>query len=64
MHSFLPNTPKWQHFLSIGTTATPSLLHGRQVRDTWRLEDGTAITLRAARSSDGALIQELVQGAN
>jgi RimJ/RimL family protein N-acetyltransferase len=36
---------------------------GRQtVRDTWRLRDGTAVTLRAARANDGELIQQLVRG--
>ena len=32
------------------------------VRDTWRLRDGSAVTLRAARANDGELIQQLVRG--
>jgi len=33
-----------------------------EVHDTWRLADGTAVTLRAARESDGELLQEFIRG--
>ncbi|OWW18990.1 GNAT family N-acetyltransferase [Noviherbaspirillum denitrificans] len=38
---------------------TPS---SREVHDTLRLKDGTAVILRAARIDDGELIQDLVRG--
>lgn len=45
----------WKHYLPFRPAA-------REVHDTWRLADGTPVTLRAARPDDGELIQELVRG--
>lgn len=56
MHSLLPSLHRWMHYLGISAPLA------REVRDTWRLRDGTPVTLRAARASDGALIQDLVHG--
>jgi acetyltransferase len=33
-----------------------------EVRDSWRLQDGTTVSLRPVRAEDGLLIQELVRG--
>lgn len=56
MRSFLPALLNWKQFLPLG--------HGiaREIRDTWRLSNGTAVTVRASRSDDGPLIQALVRG--
>ena len=56
MRGLLPLSFNWKHTLPFGQPAT------REVRDTWRLWDGTAVTLRAAGPGDGALMQELVRG--
>lgn len=56
MRKLLPLAFNWKYFLPLGHHATPG------VRDTWRLWDGTAVTLRAAGADDGALMQELVRG--
>ncbi|WP_420473127.1 GNAT family N-acetyltransferase [Noviherbaspirillum sp. ST9] len=46
----------WKQLLPFRSPAS------REVHDTWRLKDGTAVTLRAARTDDGELIQALVRG--
>lgn len=55
MLSYLPALLKWKQYLPLGRVE-------RELRDTWRLPEGTAVTLRASRSDDGPLIQELVRG--
>lgn len=56
MLSLLPFRPGWKQFLPFrGATS-------REVRDMWRLNDGTPVTLRATRADDGELIQSLVRG--
>lgn len=56
MFSLLSFPPDWKHYLPFRTA--PS----REVHDTWRLVDGTTVTLRGARADDGELIQEFVRG--
>jgi RimJ/RimL family protein N-acetyltransferase len=56
MLKLLPFSRDWKHYLPFVTAAS------REVHDTWRLRDGTAVTLRGARADDGELIQELVRG--
>lgn len=56
MRNLMPYLLQWRPSLSVSGAAK------REVRDTWRLRDGTAVTLRAANASDGPLIQELVRG--
>lgn len=50
----------WKSHLRFGSS--PSALQTGEVRDTWRLRDGTAVTLRAVRQEDGVSIQEFVRG--
>lgn len=56
MPSLLQSLLQWKQTLGI---IAPS---AREIRDTWRLRNGTPVTLRAARASDGTLIQDLVHG--
>ena len=56
MLSLLPFPIGWKQLLPFRSPST------REVHDTWRLKDGTAVTLRATRADDGELIQELVRG--
>jgi len=56
MFNLLPFPLDWKHVLPF--RIAPS----REVHDTWRLMDGTVVTLRGARADDGELIQELVRG--
>jgi RimJ/RimL family protein N-acetyltransferase len=48
--------------LSAARLAAPTSLQASLSADTWRLADGATITIRAARSDDAALMQELVRG--
>ncbi|HJV84327.1 MAG TPA: GNAT family N-acetyltransferase [Noviherbaspirillum sp.] len=59
MWSFLPFPRCWKQTLRASTPASglPSALH-----DSWRLRDGTTATLRAARESDGEMMQAFVHG--
>lgn len=52
----------WKNYLPFGLGATSSAIATGEIQDSWRLKDGTAITLRAVRQADSALIQELVSG--
>ena len=56
MFSLLNFPRDWKQLLPFRPPST------REVHDTWRLKDGTPVTLRAARADDGELIQELVRG--
>lgn len=55
MRSFLPVLQHWTQ--QLGFIPPTSGVH-----DTWRLRDGTAVTLRAARVDDDVLIRQLVRG--
>jgi GNAT superfamily N-acetyltransferase len=61
MFGFLSLPLSWKNFLPF-SVGQPFTGETQEVRDTWRLKDGTAVTLRATRSDDGPLIQALVQG--
>ncbi|HEY0847769.1 MAG TPA: GNAT family N-acetyltransferase [Noviherbaspirillum sp.] len=56
MRSFLPVLLHWTQ--QLGFVQPPA----SEVHDTWRLRDGTAVTLRAARVDDDVLIRQLVRG--
>lgn len=56
MRSLLPFPLDWKQYLPFRATSA------REVHDTWRLPDGTPVTLRASRADDAGLIQELVRG--
>jgi RimJ/RimL family protein N-acetyltransferase len=56
MGKLFPLPLDWKQYLPFGSTAS------REVHDTLRLRDGTAVTLRGARADDGELIQQLVRG--
>jgi RimJ/RimL family protein N-acetyltransferase len=58
----IPHMPIWKQYLPFGHGGTPSALRTRKVHDTWRLRDGTMVTLRAARADDGPLMQDLMHG--
>ncbi len=62
MRGLLPFAFNWKQYLPFGLNGSHPTRHDGEVRDTWRLQDGTAVMLRAARRDDGALIQELVDG--
>lgn len=55
MRSLMHLLPDWRHALLLRPHAP------RNVRDTWRLADGTPVTMRASRPDDGALMQEFVR---
>ncbi|RZI43635.1 GNAT family N-acetyltransferase [Herbaspirillum sp. HC18] len=55
MRSLLPIPLDWKHYLPFRPAAP------REVRDTWRLADGTPVILRASRTDDGELIQHLIR---
>ncbi|HYD61900.1 MAG TPA: GNAT family N-acetyltransferase [Noviherbaspirillum sp.] len=55
MFNLLPLPLDWKFTL-------PFRMPAREVHDTWRLVDGTMVTLRGARADDGNLIQDLVRG--
>jgi acetyltransferase len=46
----------WRQYLQTGMRAP-----AKDVDDSWRLADGTAIRIRAVRAGDGALLQDLVK---
>ncbi|WP_292938154.1 GNAT family N-acetyltransferase [Noviherbaspirillum sp.] len=62
MRSLLPVTLTWRQVLSFGPAASSPAMLQSEVHDTWRLHDGTAVTLRAAREDDGELMQAFVRG--
>ncbi len=59
MRSLLPWLFNWKQVLPFGRNRS---LETGEVHDTWRLRDGTAVTLRPARYTDGPLIQDMVRG--
>lgn len=60
MHSLVPFRFDWKQILPFTVRHT---VRGKDdVHDIWRLHDGSAVTLRAARADDGPLMQELVRG--
>jgi GNAT superfamily N-acetyltransferase len=61
MESLLSLPPSWQGYLPVALKALVRAAP-TNIRDTLRLRNGTAITLRAARPDDKALIQRLMQG--
>lgn len=62
MRSLHPVMQNWRQVLSFGPVASSPPMLQSEIRDTWRLRDGTAITLRAARETDGELMQAFVHG--
>lgn len=56
MRKLLPTPIDWKQYLPLRSTRS------REVHDTVRLQDGTAVILRGARADDGELIQQLVRG--
>lgn len=62
MGSLVPLRLNWKSRLPFNLRAPPWASHSGEIHDIWRLRDGTAILLRAARAEDGPLLQELVQG--
>ncbi len=63
MWSFLPFSRTWKQAMGLGLDAsTHASRLPDALRDTWRLRDGTPVTLRPARECDGALMQEFVRG--
>lgn len=59
MRSLLPLLLDWQQHLPFRHHAARAL---HTVHETWRLADGTPVTLRASGSGDAARIQEFVSG--
>lgn len=55
MFNLLPFPLDWKLYL-------PFRAPSHEVHDTWRLADGTTVTLRGARADDGELIQDPVRG--
>jgi acetyltransferase len=56
---------EWRRVMPVGMAARTKLNQhtvqpASDVRDTWRLKDGTSLTIRAAHEGDGALMQTLV----
>lgn len=60
MRTLVPFHFNWKQYLPF--TFHGSDHGGSDVHDTWRLHDGSAITLRAVRADDGPLMQQLVRG--
>lgn len=56
MRSFLPALLHWKQHR--GISPRPS----GELHDTWRLRDGSAVTLRAARADDDGMITEMIEG--
>jgi GNAT superfamily N-acetyltransferase len=52
----------WRQYLQSALNIAPLLPQSKQVHDSWRLADGTAIRIRAVKPDDGPLLQELVSG--
>jgi GNAT superfamily N-acetyltransferase len=50
----------WRQYLQFALKIAPLLPQSEQIRDSWRLADGTAISIRAVTPDDGPLLQELV----
>ena len=51
----------WKHLVPQGWRV-PSQPRMDEVRDIWRLRDGSTVLLRVAGAEDGPLLQELVRG--
>lgn len=62
MGSLVPWRLNWKPHLPLSLRAPPGGSNSGEMHDIWRLRDGTAVLLRAARTEDGPLLQELVQG--
>ncbi|HEY8608911.1 MAG TPA: GNAT family N-acetyltransferase [Noviherbaspirillum sp.] len=58
MVKLLPCRRTWKQFLPFW----PDARHAGLVHDNWRLRDGATVTLRPARATDAALIQDMVRG--
>lgn len=61
MGNVFPFSLRWKDYLPLGF-GVGGLARNTEVRDIVRLRDGTTVTLRAVRSDDGELIQDLVRG--
>ena len=59
MADLSPPLAKWSQSLQ---PLLKALLPTRELHDTWRLRDGTAIRIRVARAADAPLMQALVRG--
>jgi acetyltransferase len=60
MANLLPFASGWTHWMSF-RPGKPAPRSG-EILDTWRVRNGTAVTLRATHEEDGELIQQLVRG--